>query len=175
MCQAFFRFEDFQARAPQMAQALRPGLVPVPISVFVAIPVSCFSCQFSCCFFGGHCSLLVFLFLVIQFGWPLSSSTVLDVLFQPLGQTQMLQRVIVYDSRSSSGMSNVSLLWRLEHAGKCNIHEGSDPAKYIPRHSFNFMCIYIYIYIYIYRRLGGESSREIVSFRSCVRTRGLLG
>ena len=38
--------------------------------------------------------------------------------------------------------------------------------------------IYIYIYIcidYIYRRLGGESNREIVSFRvvrACVRARG---
>ena len=30
------------------------------------------------------------------------------------------------------------------------------------------MYMYIYIYIYIYRRLGGESNREIVSFR-CVR------
>ena len=34
----------------------------------------------------------------------------------------------------------------------------------------------LYIYIYIYRRLGGETrgprNREIVLFRSCVRTRG---
>ena len=30
------------------------------------------------------------------------------------------------------------------------------------------MYVCVYIYIYIYRRLGGESNREIVSFR-CVR------
>ena len=35
----------------------------------------------------------------------------------------------------------------------------------------------IYIYIYIYRRLGGESNREIVSFRvvrASVRARGAV-
>ena len=29
--------------------------------------------------------------------------------------------------------------------------------------------VYVYVYVYVYWRLGGETNREIVSFRSCVR------
>ena len=44
----------------------------------------------------------------------------------------------------------------------------------INNNNLMYKYIYIYIYTYVYRRLGGEFRREIVSFGSSVRARGLV-
>ena len=50
---------------------------------------------------------------------------------------------------------------------------------YMYMYMYMYMCMYMYLYMsmYMYRRLGGESNREIVSFRvvrACVRARGAV-
>ena len=66
------------------------------------------------------------------------------------------------------------LAWIFNRAG-CKLETNADVVAFLcelcSRINNNSL---MYKYIYIYRRLGGEFRREIVSFGSSVRARGLV-